>query len=184
MMKVTLTDLPGVYVIEPDVHVDERGYLFESFNTNSFKSQNISVEFVQDNQVFSKKGVTRGLHYQLNYPQGKLISVSDGEIYDVAVDIRVGSPTFGKYFGLNLSSANFKMFFVSKGFAHGYQVLSKTAKVQYKCTNVYHAEDEKGIVWNDKDVDVEWPINNPILSEKDKNLPTLKTIDRRYLPRF
>jgi dTDP-4-dehydrorhamnose 3,5-epimerase len=183
-MKVTPTELSGVYVITPDVHRDERGYLFESFNTNSFKSQNISVEFVQDNQVFSKEGVIRGLHYQLNYPQGKLVSTSHGEIYDVAVDIRVGSPTFGKYFGLNLSDENFKMLFVPQGFAHGYQVLSKTAKVQYKCTRVYHPEDENGIVWNDKDVDVVWPINNPVLSEKDKNLPTLKTIDRRHLPRF
>lgn len=183
-MKIAPTGLSGVFVIIPEVHRDERGYLFESFNTNSFKSQNISMEFVQDNQVFSKKGVIRGLHYQLYFPQGKLVSVFQGEIYDVAVDIRVGSPTFGKYVGLNLSGENFKMLFIPKEFAHGYQVLSKTAKVQYKCTNVYHPEDEKGIVWNDNDIDVEWPINNPVLSEKDENLPTLKTIDKRHLPRF
>jgi len=185
MIKVTLTDLPGVYVIEPDVHVDERGYLFESYNMNSFNfQQNIPVEFLQDNHVFSKQGVLRGMHYQLINPQGKLVMVADGEIFDVAIDVRTGSQTFGKYVSLNISANNFKMLYVPEGFAHGYQVISKAAKVLYKCTDVYHPEDSYGIVWNDPEIGIKWPISNPILSKTDKNLPDLKSIENNYLPKF
>jgi dTDP-4-dehydrorhamnose 3,5-epimerase len=185
MTKITPTDLPGVYVIEPVVHVDERGYLFESFNVSlSEIQQNIPVEFLQDNQVFSRQRVLRGLHFQRKNPQGKLVRVADGEIYDVAVDVRSGSQTFGKYVGLNISADNFKMLYIPEGFAHGYQVISKTAKVLYKCTDVYHPDDSYGIVWNDPEIGIEWPITDPILSINDKNLPFLKSINTINLPKF
>ncbi len=178
------SEIPGIKIISPKIHKDNRGYFFESFNSEDFKSFGLPIRYLQDNHVFSKKGTLRGLHYQLKYPQGKLVRVVQGEVFDVAVDIRVGSPTFGKYERFNLSSNNNKIMYIPKGFAHGYIVLSETAIFQYKCTEIYHPKDEYGLLWNDKDINIEWPMKNPILSEKDNNLPTLQSINEKYLPKI
>ena len=178
------SNISGIKIITPQIHRDDRGYFFESFNSEDFKSLGLPTKFLQDNQAFSKKGTLRGLHYQLNYPQGKLVRVIQGEVFDVVVDIRLDSPTFGKYEGFNLSCKNNKIMYIPEGFAHGYVVLSETAIFQYKCTEPYHSEDEYGLFWNDKDLNIQWPVKNPILSEKDKNLPTLHSIDKRYLPKI
>ena len=174
--------IPGIKIITPQVHKDDRGYFFESFNSKDFKNLGLPPIFLQDNQAFSKKGTLRGLHYQLKYQQGKLVRVIQGEVFDVAVDIRRGSPTFGKYEGFYLSDKNNKIMYIPEGFAHGYVVLSETAIFQYKCTDIYHPEDEYGLLWNDKDLNIDWSVKKPILSIKDNNLPTLKSIDEKYLP--
>ncbi len=176
--------ISGIKIITPQVHKDNRGYFFESFNSEDFKSLGLPTIFLQDNQAFSRRGTLRGLHYQLKYPQGKLVRVIQGEVFDVAVDIRQGSPTFGKYEGFKLSDINNKIIYIPEGFAHGYVVLSETAIFQYKCTEIYHSEDEYGLLWNDNDLDIDWSVKNPILSQKDINLPTLKLIDKKYLPKF
>jgi len=169
-------DIEGLYVIEPKVFGDERGYFMESYNYEDFKAAGLDMVFVQDNQSMSKKGVLRGLHFQKKHPQGKLVRVLSGTVYDVAVDLRKSSPTYGKYYGVILSAENKKMFYVPEGFAHGFLVLSDSAEFTYKCTDYYHPEDEGGIIWNDPDIGIEWPISNDmsvILSEKDKKLPLL-----------
>lgn len=169
-------DIEGLYVIEPKVFGDERGYFMESYNYEDFKAAGLDMVFVQDNQSMSKKGVLRGLHFQKKHPQGKLVRVLSGTVYDVAVDLRKSSPSYGKYYGVILSAENKKMFFVPEGFAHGFLVLSDSAEFTYKCTDYYHPEDEGGIIWNDPDIGIEWPISNDmsvILSEKDKKLPLL-----------
>ena len=169
-------DIEGLYVIEPKVFGDERGYFMESYNYEDFKAAGLDMVFVQDNQSMSKKGVLRGLHFQKKHPQGKLVRVLSGTVYDVAVDLRKSSPTYGKYYGVILSAENKKMFYVPEGFAHGFLVLSESAEFTYKCTDFYHPEDEGGIIWNDPDIGIEWPISSDmsvILSEKDKKLPTL-----------
>ena len=178
------SEISGIKIITPHIHKDDRGYFFESFNSEDFKTLGLSTKFLQDNQVFSKKGTLRGLHYQLKFPQGKLVRVIQGEVFDVAIDIRRGSPTFGKYVGFNLSGKNSKIMYIPEGFAHGYVVVSETAIFQYKCTETYHPEDEYGLLWNDKDLNIQWPVKDPILSKKDKNLPVLYSIDKRYLPKF
>ncbi len=178
------TTIKGVKVITPHVHIDSRGYFFESFNAVDFKKIGLPAKFLQDNQAFSKKGTLRGLHYQLKYPQGKLVRVIQGEVFDIAVDIRLDSPTFGKYTGVRLSDKNNKIMYLPEGMAHGYVVLSETAIFQYKCTEIYHPEDEYGILWNDQDINIQWPINNPILSKKDKSLPTLQLINKKHLPKY
>lgn len=169
-------DIEGLYVIEPKVFGDERGYFMETYNYEDFKAAGLDMVFVQDNQSMSKKGVLRGLHFQKKHPQGKLVRVLSGTVYDVAVDLRKSSPSYGKYYGVILSAENKKMFFVPEGFAHGFLVLSDSAEFTYKCTDYYHPEDEGGIIWNDPDIGIEWPISNDmsvILSEKDKKLPLL-----------
>lgn len=176
--------ISGIKIITPQIHKDDRGYFFESFNSKDFKTLGLPTKYLQDNQTFSKKGTLRGLHYQLKYQQGKLVRVIQGEVFDVAVDIRRGSPTFGKYVGFNLSGKNNKIMYIPEGFAHGYVVLSETAIFQYKCTEIYHLEDEYGLFWNDKELNIQWPVKNPILSQKDRNLPTLKLIDKKYLPKI
>ena len=178
------SELTGIKILTPQIHKDDRGYFFESFNSEDFKNIGLPIKFSQDNQALSKKGTLRGLHYQLKYPQGKLVRVIKGEVFDVAVDIRRGSPTFGKYMGYSLSDKNNKIMYIPEGFAHGYVVLSETAIFQYKCTDLYHPEDEYGLLWNDIDLNIEWSVKNPILSQKDVNLPTLKLIDKKYLPKF
>ena len=176
--------ISGIKIITPQVHKDYRGYFFESFNMQDFKKMGLPTKFVQDNQSYSKKGTLRGLHYQLKYPQGKLARVIKGEVFDIAIDIRQGSRTFGKYEGVHLSDKNNKIMYIPEGFAHGYVVLSEAAIFQYKCTELFHPEDEYGLIWDDKDLNIKWPVKNPILSEKDKSLPTLQLINGKILPKF
>lgn len=170
------TDLPEVLVIEPRVFGDERGYFFESFNVHSFSDiAGINCAFVQDNHSRSAKGVLRGLHYQIQRPQGKLVRVVEGAIFDVAVDIRKGSPTFGLWAGVELSAENKKQLWVPPDFAHGFVVMSESAQVLYKATEYYAPEHERSIRWNDPDIGIDWPDNSisPLLSEKDKNASLL-----------
>ena len=159
MGKITVTpcDIEGLYVIEPTVFKDERGYFVETYNQNDFRDAGLDMIFVQDNQSASKKGVLRGLHFQIHFPQDKLVRVINGEVFDVAVDLREGSETFGKWFGVILSAENKKQFFIPKGFAHGFVVLSDYAEFCYKCTEFYHPGDEGGLAWNDPEIGVEWP---------------------------
>lgn len=172
MGKITVEtcEIEGLKVITPTVFGDSRGYFMETYNYNDFAEAGISVQFVQDNQSASKKGVLRGLHFQINYPQDKLVRVVNGEVFDVAVDLREGSVTYGKWFGVLLSAENKKQFFIPKGFAHGFLVLSDYAEFAYKCSDFYHPNDEGGIVYNDPKIGVEWPIPEGmelIMSEKD-----------------
>ncbi len=170
------TGIEGLFVIEPTVYSDERGYFMETYVKKDFVELGIDTEFVQDNQSKSKKGVLRGLHYQINYPQSKLVRVISGEVYDVAVDLREGSETYGKYFGEILSAENKKQFFIPKGFAHGFLVLSDEAEFVYKVDDFYHPNDEGGIIYNDETINIDWPLDrveNLILSEKDQKWPTL-----------
>lgn len=174
-MIFTKTEIDGVYIIEPKVFGDNRGYFMETYNENEFKAKGLDYTFVQDNQSKSKKGVLRGLHFQKTYPQAKLVRVLEGEVFDVAVDLRKGSKTYGKWVGVVLSEENKKMFMIPRGFAHGFVVLSDTATFVYKCDEFYHPEDEGGIAWNDPDVAIDWQYKGePLLSEKDKKHPTLK----------
>ena len=181
-MEIKEISLLGLFVIIPHTHRDKRGYFFESFRGDLMKKYNLPTSYIQDNQSKSEGGTLRGLHYQLKYPQGKLVRVSFGKVYDVAVDIRKGSPTFGQYYGTILSDENHIAMFIPEGFAHGYSVLSDTAIFQYKCTNIYHKEDEYGIRWDDLEIDIDWKISNPTLSKKDSNLPFLKNIQDKHIP--
>lgn len=175
--KFNTTDINGVYIIEPTVFGDNRGYFMETYNSDEFKAGGIDTLFVQDNQSKSKKGVLRGLHFQKTYPQGKLVRVISGEVFDVAVDLRKNSKTYGKWVGVILSEENKKQFFIPRGFAHGFLVLSDSAEFTYKCDEFYHPEDEGGLLWNDETVGIEWPeINEVLLSEKDKLNPAFKDL--------
>jgi dTDP-4-dehydrorhamnose 3,5-epimerase len=167
-MNVIETDLPGVLIIEPKVFGDDRGFFMETWNKERYAEAGIPTEFVQDNISFSKKGVLRGLHFQDPNPQGKLVSVLQGEVYDVAVDIRRGSPAFGKWVGVSLSSDNKRQLYVPEGFAHGFCVTSETALFSYKCTDWYNSKAEKTLLWNDPGLGIKWPLEKPRLSEKDK----------------
>lgn len=170
-ISVTTLEIEGLYVIEPAVYEDERGYFMESYNLNDFKEAGLDMVFVQDNQSKSSKGVLRGLHFQKKYPQGKLVRVISGEVFDVAVDLRKDSKTFGKWCGIHLSAENKKQFYIPEGFAHGFLVLSDTAEFAYKCTDFYHPNDEGGLIWSDPAIDIEWPIEKDmqlIISEKDQ----------------
>ena len=163
------TPIKGVYVIEVKRYGDNRGYFMETYKKEDFEKAGLVFDFVQDNQSKSKKGVLRGLHYQKKFPQTKLVRVIEGEVYDVAVDLRKNSPTFGKYFGVVLSAEKGNQFLIPKGFAHGFYVLSETATFVYKVDEFYHPEDEGGFMWNDPEVGVKWPLDGePLLSEKDK----------------
>ena len=175
-------DLEGVYIITPELFNDERGHFFESFRQSEFHNK-LNKKFVQDNEVFSKdSNVIRGLHYQIDKSQGKLIHVVSGAIKDIAVDVRVGSPNFGKSFTATLTAENHKMLYVPEGFAHGYLVLEQNTIVHYKCTNYYDFESEYGIRWDDPDIKIDWGISNPVISKKDEMLPLLKM--QTELPRF
>ena len=171
-LTVETCAIEGLKVVTPEVRGDARGYFMETYQYNDFKEAGIDVVFVQDNQSASKKGVLRGLHFQINYPQDKLVRVVKGEVFDVAVDLREGSATFGQWHGEVLSAENKKQFFIPKGFAHGFVVLSDYAEFCYKCTDFYHPNDEGGLLWNDPEIGIEWPIPEDMeltLSEKDKN---------------
>ena len=181
-MIVKNTSLDGVKIITPTVFEDERGYFFESYKTPIFKNNELPINFVQDNEVKSTKGVLRGLHYQFNRPQGKLVRVVSGSILDVAVDIRKGSPTFGKSEIVHLNVENRKMLYIPEGFAHGYLVTSSESIVVYKCTDIYDPNDQYGIIWNDETIGLNWTYDSPILSEKDLMLPVLN--DQQFLPKY
>lgn len=170
------TEIAGVCVITPKVFGDERGYFMETYNAEDFRELGLVNNFVQDNQSKSRKGVLRGLHFQKTYPQAKLVRVIRGEVFDVAVDLRDGSPTYGKYVGITLSADNKKMFYIPRGFAHGFLVLSDEAEFCYKVDNLYSPESEAGLMWNDPEIGIEWPKfeGELILSEKDQKHPGLK----------
>ena len=179
MGKITVTpcDIEGLYVIEPTVFKDERGYFVETYNQNDMKVAGLDMVFVQDNQSMSTRGVLRGLHFQKQFPQGKLVRVVRGKVFDVAVDLRSDSKTYGKWFGVELSAENMKQFYIPEGFAHGFLVLSDEAEFCYKCTDFYHPGDEGGLAWNDPEIGVEWPLEEGvdlIISEKDQKWKGLK----------
>ncbi|MCE2027363.1 dTDP-4-dehydrorhamnose 3,5-epimerase [Sessilibacter corallicola] len=176
-MEVIKTKLDGVVIIKPKVFGDDRGFFLETFQQERYRElAGIDLPFVQDNHSRSTKGVLRGLHFQKTKPQGKLVRVVRGEVYDVAVDINPSSPTFGQYEGVILSETNKAQFWVPPGYAHGFAVLSETADFEYKCTDFYDPSDEGGLIWNDPTVAIDWPLENPSLSEKDAVLPTLKEL--------
>lgn len=173
--KFIETDIKDVYIIEPKRYGDNRGYFMETYKEEDFHKAGLNYTFLQDNQSKSKKGVLRGLHFQKKFPQAKLVRVIEGEVFDVAVDLRKNSPTYGKWVGVILSEENNKQFMIPRGFAHGFVVLSDTATFCYKCDELYHPEDEGGIMWNDPDVAIVWPYDSePLLSEKDKLHKSLK----------
>jgi dTDP-4-dehydrorhamnose 3,5-epimerase len=183
-MKRIETDLKDVVLIEMDEFRDARGFFMESFHQEKFKSLGIDARFVQDNHSGSMRGTLRGLHFQLPHAQGKLVRAIAGAVYDAAVDIRVGSPTFGKFFGTILSSENRLQIYIPEGFAHGFCVLSDFAELQYKCTDFYAPECERGIAWNDPDLGIDWPIADPMLSKKDTEHLRLKDIPTSLLPKW
>jgi dTDP-4-dehydrorhamnose 3,5-epimerase len=178
-VKANKTKLSGVLIIEPSVLLDERGFFKETFQINRYHDVGITLPFVQDNYSRSQKGVLRGLHLQKLHPQGKLISCSAGSIYDVAVDIDPKSKTFGDYVGVELSEQNHLQLWIPPGYAHGFCVLSESADLYYKCTDFYFPNDESGLIWNDPDVSIDWPIKSPRLSKKDKLLPSLREIKNK-----
>lgn len=168
-MRVTPTAIPDVLVIEPDVFRDARGFFLETYHAGRYAQHGILEPFVQDNHSRSVRHTLRGLHWQTYRPQGKLVRVIEGEIFDVAVDIRPGSRTRGRWVSVTLSADDFRQIYVPEGFAHGFCVLSETAQVEYKCTAPYHRESERGIIWNDPDLAIEWPVDTPILSDRDRS---------------
>ena len=182
-MKVETTKLPGVLIIDPVVHLDPRGFFVERYQANTFSEHTLPREFVQDNHSRSSRGTLRGLHLQLSQPQGKLVYVLEGSIFDVAVDMRVGSPSFGQWVGVELTSENFRQLYIPPGFAHGFCVTSDRADVLYKCTNYYLPGDEITIPWNDPNIAIQWPVSNPLLSQKDANAIQLQHI-LSWLPKY
>jgi len=166
-MNVLTCDIPGLLILEPKVFGDARGFFLETWNQCRYHEAGISVDFVQDNVSFSRRGILRGLHFQNPKPQGKLLQVLQGEVFDVAVDVRRSSPTFGKWHGLVLSSENKRQFYIPPGFAHGFAVLSETGLFHYKCTEFYSPKDEVAIRWDDPDIGIKWPLKEPLLSERD-----------------
>lgn len=181
--QFTKTGIEGLVVVEPKVFGDNRGYFMETYNYNDFKAAGLDMVFVQDNQSKSKKGVLRGLHFQKKNPQGKLVRVVSGEVYDVAVDLRKGSDTYGKWYGVLLSAENKKQFYVPEGFAHGFVVMSETAEFVYKCTRFYDPSDEGGLMWNDPEIGIDWPVPENaelLLSEKDQHHQPLKDFESHF----
>ncbi|HMX29256.1 MAG TPA: dTDP-4-dehydrorhamnose 3,5-epimerase [Blastocatellia bacterium] len=169
-MKITRTEIPDVLIIEPQVFRDERGFFLESYNRQKYREHGIETEFVQDNHSRSQRGTVRGLHAQINHPQGKLVRCIEGEIFDVAVDVRRGSPTFGQWVGAWLTAENFRQIYVPTGFVHGFCVTSEISQVQYKCTDIYDPSSEISVLWNDPEIGIQWPLEElgvPILSKKD-----------------
>ena len=174
-IKVTRLDIEGLCIIEPAVHGDHRGYFMETYNQQDMAAEGLNMVFVQDNQSMSRKGVLRGLHFQKQFPQGKLVRVIRGAVFDVAVDLRRNSATFGQWYGVELTAENKKQFYLPPGFAHGFMVLSDEAEFCYKTTDFYHPDDEGGLMWNDPDINVQWPLDKVdeiLLSEKDKVNPS------------
>lgn len=176
-MQFVQTDLPGVIVVEPDVFEDARGFFYETYHARKYAAGGIREPFVQDNLSRSVQGTVRGLHYQIKNAQGKLVTVIEGSAFDVTVDIRRGSPTFGKWFGIELSAANKRQVYIPTGFAHGFCVISGPAILHYKCTDFYSPADERGVIWNDQSIKIDWPISNPVLSPKDQGYKSLVEMD-------
>ncbi|MFC1877165.1 dTDP-4-dehydrorhamnose 3,5-epimerase [Thermodesulfobacteriota bacterium] len=183
-MKITKLNLEGAMIIEPDVFQDDRGYFLETYQKTRYRKFGIDVSFVQDNLSFSTKETLRGLHFQYPQSQAKLVQVIQGEVLDMIVDIRRGSPTFGCWGGVRLSEKNHKQLFVPEGFAHGYCVLSDKAVFSYKCSDFYALECEKGVLWSDQEIGIDWPVKVPVLSEKDRQYPFLKNIPDEDLPEY
>ena len=187
-MNIITTNLPGVIVIEPKLYVDKRGFFLETFREDVLLQAGINAHFVQDNHTRSSQGVLRGLHYQMTQTQGKLVRVAAGSVFDVVVDVRSSSPTFGQWYGTELNEDNIKMIYVPPGFAHGFVVLSETADFIYKCTDYYHPESEQGIAWDDPDLNIDWPIaeiaEKISLSDKDKQNVKLKDQPAEKLPAY
>jgi len=182
--KISQTKIPEVLVVEPEVFGDSRGFFLETYHSKKYMEKGIKKPFIQDNHSRSSRGTLRGLHYQLKPPQAKLVYVATGEILDVAVDIRKGSSTFGKWVGIILSEENRFQLYVPEGFAHGFCVLSETADVIYKCSALYSPGDDRGVNWSDKSININWPAKDLLLSDKDKNLPMLKDIPEISLPSY
>jgi dTDP-4-dehydrorhamnose 3,5-epimerase len=182
-LKFTPTELPEVLLIEPVVHRDERGWFLEAFRDDRWAERGLPVSFRQDNQSRSKRGVLRGLHYQLQHPQGKLVTCVAGSIFDVTVDIRLGSPTFGKWTGIELGADRPRLLWIPPGYAHGFYALSDDTVIQYKCTELYVPWDDRGVLWSDRDLQITWPSTTPLVSKKDRELPTLRQA-RPYLPQY
>lgn len=176
MLKVLKTSLPGALIIQPDIFKDNRGFFMETYHREKYADKGLDQSFVQDNLSYSTRGTLRGLHYQHPNAQAKLVQVLKGEVYDVAVDIRQGSPSFGQWTGVHLSEENKNQFFIPRGFAHGFCVISDTALVVYKCSDFYAPESENGILWSDPDIGIDWPVKDPLLSPKDGQYPCLKDI--------
>lgn len=172
-MIIHTTAIPGVLIIEPRVWIDERGFFLETYHAQRYAEAGLDATFVQDNHSLSQRGTLRGLHFQLSNPQGKLVRVIEGAVYDVAVDIRPESPSFGQHVGVELTAGNFRQLYVPPGLAHGFCVTSDRAQVEYKCTAFYDAADERGIAWDDPALGIDWPVRDPILSERDRHHPTL-----------
>jgi dTDP-4-dehydrorhamnose 3,5-epimerase len=181
-MKIVETELPGVLIIDPKVFGDTRGFFLETYREDLLREAGIDRDFVQDNHSRSSRGVLRGLHYQLIKPQGKLVRVARGKVFDVAVDVRLGSPTFGQWFGVTLDDENMRMMFIPPGYAHGFVVLSDMADFIYKCTDYYHPQSEQGILWNDTEIGIKWPITDVKISDKDAGNPVLSAQPIERLP--
>jgi dTDP-4-dehydrorhamnose 3,5-epimerase len=182
-MKVIPTELPGVLIIEPKVFGDPRGFFLETYHQRRYAEAGLPERFVQDNHARSVPGTLRGLHYQLRHPQGKLVRCVRGWVFDVAVDIRRGSPSFGRWVGIELSETNHRQLYIPPGFAHGYCVPEVPSEVEYKCTEFYHPEDECGVLWNDPAIRIAWPVQEPLLSPKDASFGPLSP-DREDLPEY
>jgi dTDP-4-dehydrorhamnose 3,5-epimerase len=178
-VKFVPTDLPDVILVEPDVHRDQRGFFLETYHQRKYAEGGVAGPFVQDNHSRSVRGTLRGLHAQRQHPQGKLVRAVEGEMFDVAVDIRPASPTFGRWVGVRLSGENFRQLYIPPGFAHGFCVLSEIVHVEYKCTDFYRPEDEIGVAWDDPDIGIAWPIRDPVISGKDRALPRLRDLRPR-----
>jgi dTDP-4-dehydrorhamnose 3,5-epimerase len=183
-MKINTTSVKGILIVEPETFKDKRGFFMETYNQKRYHASGIDATFVQDNLSCSLKNTVRGLHFQIKHPQAKLIQVLFGEIYDVAVDLRQGSATFGKYTGIHLSNENRRQVFIPEGFAHGFCVLSEFALFSYKCSEIYAPDDEGGIIWSDPDINIDWPVKKPIISEKDKQYLKLSDLTTEQLPSF
>lgn len=178
-MRIIPTPISGLVLIEPVIFRDDRGYFMESYNRQSYSKLGIVMDFIQDNQSRSRKGTLRGLHFQKQHPQAKLVRALNGKVFDVAVDLRVGSPTLGRWYGVTLDADSFMQFFVPAGFAHGYLALTDGAEFAYKCSDFYHPEDEGGVLWCDPDIGIDWPLDDigqPLLSENDKKLPSFRDL--------
>jgi dTDP-4-dehydrorhamnose 3,5-epimerase len=182
-MRVVPADIPEVLLIEPEVYADARGFFLETYHAERYAEFGIGGPFVQDNHSCSVRGTVRGLHLQVSRPQAKLIRVVVGEIFDVAVDVRVGSPTFGRWVGVTLSAASFRQYYIPEGFAHGFSVLSPTAEIEYKCNDLYDPVGQLGIAWNDESLGIPWGIDSPLLSDRDRANPPLSAV-AQLLPRY
>lgn len=183
-MKLTKTAIPGAVIIDLDIYQDDRGFFLETYSRRRYAELGLDVEFVQDNRSFSIRNVLRGLHYQVSHPQGHLIQVSHGEIFDVGLDLRKNSPTFGRWLGFHLNANKPQQLFLPAGIAHGFCTLSEHAEIYYKCTDYFYPEDEGGVLWNDREIKIDWPIDQPILKERDCKFRPLKEISKDELPQI